>query len=131
MCHVVAFKERDEISVFFFQEEEGIRDGTVTGVQTCALPILSPAHGHPDVPYKPHLRHVHPDQADFSLICMSQEFCYVIYLLHTVTPYNHWFYWQIQQFVFHTYRPLSYFCRTFFIVLWLNRSSGSPLHTLL
>src|SRR5438309_7527722 len=32
---------------FFFQAEDGIRDGTVTGVQTCALPIstaeLSPA----------------------------------------------------------------------------------------
>src|SRR5689334_24287338 len=27
--------------VFFFQAEDGIRDGTVTGVQTCALPILS------------------------------------------------------------------------------------------
>src|SRR6266481_9139383 len=25
--------------VFFFQAEYGIRDGTVTGVQTCALPI--------------------------------------------------------------------------------------------
>src|SRR5689334_24699057 len=25
---------------FFFQAEDGIRDGTVTGVQTCALPIL-------------------------------------------------------------------------------------------
>src|SRR5689334_24773253 len=25
--------------VFFFQAEDGIRDGTVTGVQTCALPI--------------------------------------------------------------------------------------------
>src|SRR3989338_10673681 len=24
----------------FFQAEDGIRDGTVTGVQTCALPIL-------------------------------------------------------------------------------------------
>src|SRR5256886_9846466 len=28
--------------VFFFQAEDGIRDLTVTGVQTCALPILSP-----------------------------------------------------------------------------------------
>src|SRR6266487_2921988 len=28
--------------VFFFQAEDGIRDGRVTGVQTCALPI-SPA----------------------------------------------------------------------------------------
>src|SRR5438309_7449705 len=26
---------------FFFQAEDGIRDGTVTGVQTCALPIYS------------------------------------------------------------------------------------------
>src|SRR5689334_23460365 len=31
---------------FFFQAEDGIRDGTVTGVQTCALPISSvPGHG--------------------------------------------------------------------------------------
>src|SRR5207245_8065359 len=28
---------------FFFQAEDGIRDATVTGVQTCALPIFSPA----------------------------------------------------------------------------------------
>src|SRR5437870_10666624 len=28
---------------FFFQPEDGIRCGHVTGVQTCALPILSPA----------------------------------------------------------------------------------------
>src|ERR1039457_5290659 len=27
---------------FFFQAEDGIRDYKVTGVQTCALPILSP-----------------------------------------------------------------------------------------
>src|SRR2546430_331723 len=26
-------------SIFFFQAEDGIRDLTVTGVQTCALPI--------------------------------------------------------------------------------------------
>src|SRR5689334_23571183 len=30
---------RDVASFFFFQAEDGIRDGTVTGVQTCALPI--------------------------------------------------------------------------------------------
>src|SRR6266542_4600948 len=30
-------------SVFFFQAEDGIRDATVTGVQTCALPISSAA----------------------------------------------------------------------------------------
>src|SRR5689334_23742763 len=28
------------VCFFFFQAEDGIRDGTVTGVQTCALPIL-------------------------------------------------------------------------------------------
>src|SRR5688572_32226042 len=37
-------KKRDEIEAgksyfFFFQAEDGIRDLTVTGVQTCALPI--------------------------------------------------------------------------------------------
>src|SRR5207253_4894652 len=30
---------------FFFQAEDGIRDGHVTGVQTCALPICIAAHG--------------------------------------------------------------------------------------
>src|SRR2546430_10211285 len=30
--------------VFFFQAEDGIRDLTVTGVQTCALPIYHQAH---------------------------------------------------------------------------------------
>src|SRR5260370_490690 len=28
-----------EVAVFFFQAEDGIRDSSVTGVQTCALPI--------------------------------------------------------------------------------------------
>src|SRR5579863_10620524 len=28
------------VSIFFFQAEDGIRAGRVTGVQTCALPIL-------------------------------------------------------------------------------------------
>src|SRR6266508_202741 len=35
--------------VFFFQAEDGIRDGHVTGVQTCALPIL-----HAVVSSRPH-----------------------------------------------------------------------------
>src|SRR5271169_6394639 len=33
---------------FFFQAEDGIRDATVTGVQTCALPIC-PSHVMPVV----------------------------------------------------------------------------------
>src|SRR5690606_40578527 len=32
--------------IFFFQAEDGIRDFHVTGVQTCALPILRPLGGH-------------------------------------------------------------------------------------
>src|SRR5438094_1210079 len=44
---------------FFFQAEDGIRDRTVTGVQTCALPILrrdchldlrQPGRVHPTCP---------------------------------------------------------------------------------
>src|SRR5438309_208842 len=31
----------DFLFFFFFQAEDGIRDGTVTGVQTCALPIYA------------------------------------------------------------------------------------------
>src|SRR5690348_18123127 len=35
-------------SVFFFQAEDGIRDGRVTGVQTCALPIYYPSEHRAD-----------------------------------------------------------------------------------
>src|SRR5207245_7614467 len=31
----------DSSSIFFVQAEDGIRDATVTGVQTCALPIYA------------------------------------------------------------------------------------------
>ena len=35
-------KEEDRcVNIFFFQAEDGIRDHCVTGVQTCALPILN------------------------------------------------------------------------------------------
>src|SRR2546429_1320811 len=38
----IGFKyiSRDAYFCFFFQAEDGIRDVAVTGVQTCALPIL-------------------------------------------------------------------------------------------
>src|SRR5260370_38662622 len=32
------------LCVFFFQAEDGIRDSSVTGVQTCALPISASGH---------------------------------------------------------------------------------------
>src|SRR5690348_18243721 len=35
---------------FFFQAEDGIRDGRVTGVQTCALPIYADSMHEPIVP---------------------------------------------------------------------------------
>src|SRR2546430_599525 len=37
-CCLMTLNKRGELS-FFFQAEDGIRDLTVTGVQTCALPI--------------------------------------------------------------------------------------------
>src|SRR5437762_4664932 len=39
------FVERsaDAKLIFFFQAEDGIRDTSVTGVQTCALPIFRPS----------------------------------------------------------------------------------------
>src|SRR6266481_8351226 len=36
---------RFSLLFFFFQAEDGIRDGTVTGVQTCALPISRSTRG--------------------------------------------------------------------------------------
>src|SRR5258708_28902858 len=48
---------------FFFQAEDGIRDDLVTGVQTCALPILRPETApatEPDPPpYPPGLERHH------------------------------------------------------------------------
>src|SRR5437867_11452826 len=42
MAHLAKGRRRRPSS-FFFQAEDGIRDRTVTGVQTCALPISSSA----------------------------------------------------------------------------------------
>src|SRR5438876_2623727 len=38
---ILLFKSELVLLIFFFQAEDGIRDGRVTGVQTCALPISS------------------------------------------------------------------------------------------
>src|SRR5205085_3778515 len=43
---------------FFFQAEDGIRDLTVTGVQTCALPISEQAA--PRTPRRPRARKLRP-----------------------------------------------------------------------
>src|SRR5687768_18105008 len=44
-----------QLSFFFFQAEDGIRDVAVTGVQTCALPI-SPPFAQPTLPSTPRAR---------------------------------------------------------------------------
>src|SRR5882762_10602144 len=38
---------------FFFQAEDGIRDSSVTGVQTCALPIFTPDSQNTGAPRPP------------------------------------------------------------------------------
>src|SRR5205085_8123611 len=43
LCGVLLSFALQQCFVFFFQAEDGIRDLTVTGVQTCALPIYSAA----------------------------------------------------------------------------------------
>src|SRR2546430_4147429 len=40
MWHTKAESHCHRLFLFFFQAEDGIRDLTVTGVQTCALPIF-------------------------------------------------------------------------------------------
>src|SRR5688572_32127721 len=51
------------IRVIFFQAEDGIRDLTVTGVQTCALPICQIAVGRArEVPYPRQRRVPEPHQ---------------------------------------------------------------------
>src|SRR5439155_3915370 len=42
-AQVLTLDEYDLMVFFFFQAEDGIRDGHVTGVQTCALPICPAA----------------------------------------------------------------------------------------
>src|SRR5687767_15637452 len=41
---------------FFFQAEDGIRDKLVTGVQTCALPILTRDRSKADLVFDTHIR---------------------------------------------------------------------------
>src|SRR6266498_3418586 len=45
VCCFLAGVQADREFFFFFQAEDGIRDADVTGVQTCALPILACSSG--------------------------------------------------------------------------------------
>src|SRR2546430_7455535 len=65
-CSVVA-----ALVVFFFQAEDGIRDLTVTGVQTCALPISTSWCGRscvrtgPSVPRRGHREGLRCRRSDY------------------------------------------------------------------
>src|SRR2546430_2272368 len=64
------------ILCFFFQAEDGIRDLTVTGVQTCALPILAA-----EIPLKtgiPWAMRLSPDRTRFYVQSADQEHFEVI-----------------------------------------------------
>src|SRR2546430_6966525 len=54
--------------LFFFQAEDGIRDLTVTGVQTCALPICRSEAAHAGIPDRapPSTSTVDPDSTERS-----------------------------------------------------------------
>src|SRR2546430_124540 len=54
---------RELLFFFFFQAEDGIRDLTVTGVQTCALPICQ-AYGFDDIAIVPSRRTRDPQDVD-------------------------------------------------------------------
>src|SRR5437762_8390549 len=60
---------------FFFQAEDGIRDTSVTGVQTCALPIF---HATPNV------RRALCD--DISLVSVLDSFCGVEWIEPPTNP---------------------------------------------
>src|SRR5437764_1971594 len=51
-----------DVDFFFFQAEDGIRDTSVTGVQTCALPI---SYGSPCAPRRPRLAGADAVHMDF------------------------------------------------------------------
>src|SRR5205085_4931219 len=68
---------------FFFQAEDGIRDLTVTGVQTCALPISTDTVGSPapDVEKASRLyRWCH--EHDLPMVAVVLQFCLRQPLLH-------------------------------------------------
>src|SRR5439155_16127226 len=67
---------------FFFQAEDGIRDGHVTGVQTCALPIskcfmrVIPRRGRPGPPtHSPHAVTDEPSSPWYHARPVETELC--------------------------------------------------------
>src|SRR5437016_7815285 len=58
------------VMFFFFQAEDGIRDWSVTGVQTCALPIFS-RHASPRGGFLFHERNAHHSLNSPACSCVS------------------------------------------------------------
>src|SRR2546430_11773552 len=81
---------------FFLQAEAGIRDLTVTGVQTCALPICERARGRVQVAIDPTLLHRDVDRATWTLpLAFSRRDPRVLYfsrerLFRTEAEGRHW-----------------------------------------
>src|SRR6267143_2501620 len=81
------------VGCFFFQAEDGIRDGTVTGVQTCALPILGAhAYRHFKMVEGLHAVRIPPGMQVKQAIALYQRLPAVLYaepnwiVEHQVTP---------------------------------------------
>src|SRR2546430_13430349 len=78
---------RTLVSFFFFQAEDGIRDLTVTGVQTCALPIFLLPGEHDAVAHRPVeliLRHhlaEHADRKSTRLNSSHSQISYAVFCL--------------------------------------------------
>src|SRR5438309_2800878 len=65
---------------FFFQAEDGIRDGTVTGVQTCALPIFDEIT---DLSSRELTTQLHPDE---QLVLAESIGAALVVVLETLAP---------------------------------------------
>src|SRR5438093_10114094 len=76
---------------FFFQAEDGIRDWSVTGVQTCALPIfalaqIAPKLGDPDSNLKRHLDLVRRARSKGADLVVFPELSLTGYMLQDLVP---------------------------------------------
>src|SRR5688572_32266723 len=68
------------LCLFFFQAEDGIRDLTVTGVQTCALPIYQPCAASPQA------QCTRCDQDDNTTAENDQGPSLVVFIFREVSP---------------------------------------------
>src|SRR5258708_13290128 len=91
---------RGDGCVFFFQAEDGIRDDLVTGVQTCALPILcyillfptGQLQWHPKIPLNVQEEQPRPhNNNDEKTVSLGQYFHYRLHIRPADLESNHLF----------------------------------------